>query len=123
MCVSRQTIGELARDQLESSRPELGMIHGGQRVVYRTFQRSPRLDDDVVGRLLGDLPQDDGGLRVEGGDGAVLVIEDQTRRAERGSDGEHHRQRAARAESYPMDSANLSRDPADGRRQTGTNYW
>ncbi len=124
--VGGKTVGELARHQLEAAGLELRMIHGGERVEHRALERMPGLDDDVVGGLLRDLPQDDRRLRVESRERSMLVVEDQAGGTERGRDGKDHCARTANRRRYPIGGdltpglivASSTASTADGIRQT-----
>jgi hypothetical protein len=48
------------------------MVHRGERVEDRAVERAAEFDGDVGGRLFGELPDDDGILRLERDHRALL---------------------------------------------------
>ena len=91
MWVGVEPLAELAGHEIETAGAKLRMIDRGQRVEDGAIERAARLDRDVTRRLFRHLFEDDRGLRFQRRQGAVLEVEDQSRRTESDCDGEHHR--------------------------------
>ena len=86
--IGLEALGELLRHQVEAAGPQLRVVHRREGVEDRPVEGPAQLDGDVGGGLLGNLPDDDLVLLLQGGHRPVLQVKDQSGRTEGGGDGQ-----------------------------------